>query len=189
MENASDALIMAGQILIFIVALTVCLSSFTNVRAEVNRIVGENEEIRFAKDGETYVNFIESKKGSANRVVESDTIVTSLYRAIKENYVVYIKFTDPTNDIKNNKYISKITATQTNSVTQINEGDLLIKVTIGTDTNQDVDKVLKDGNDGGRLFEELRKYKFKEYLGEYQDSSDVTSENKQTYRIITYVQI
>ena len=80
MENASDALIMAGQILIFIVALTVCLSSFTNVRAEVNRIVGENEEIRFAKDGETYVNFIESKKGSANRVVEADTIVTSLYR-------------------------------------------------------------------------------------------------------------
>ena len=65
----------------------------------------------------------------------------------------------------------------------------MIKVTIGTDTNQDVDKVLKDGNDGGRLFEELRKYKFKEYLGEYQDSSDVTSENKQTYRIITYVQI
>lgn len=191
MENASDALIMAGQILIFIVALTVCLSSFTNVRAEVNRIVGENEEIRFAKDGETYVNFIESKKGSANRVVEADTIVTSLYRAIKENYVVYIKFTDPTSihNIEGNDYISKITATQTNSVTQINEGDLLIKVTIGTDTNQDVDKVLKDGNDGGRLFEELRKYKFKEYLGEYQDSSDVTSENKQTYRIITYVQI
>ena len=51
MENASDALIMAGQMLIFIVALTVCISSFTTVRAEINRIVGENEEIRMAKDG------------------------------------------------------------------------------------------------------------------------------------------
>ena len=56
MENASDALIMAGQMLIFIIALTVCISSFTTVRAEVNRIVGENEEIRMARNGDTYIN-------------------------------------------------------------------------------------------------------------------------------------
>ena len=98
MENASEALVMAGDILIFIIALTVCISSFTTVRTEVDRIIGQNEEIRMAKDGDTYINFIESKKSSSARAVESETVVSSIYRAIKENYVIYIKFKD---DIRN----------------------------------------------------------------------------------------
>lgn len=35
MENASDALIMAGQILIFLVALTLCISSFSDLRTNI----------------------------------------------------------------------------------------------------------------------------------------------------------
>ena len=79
MENASDALIMAGQVLIFIVALTVCISSFTTVRTEVNRIVGQTEEIRMAKDGDTYINFMTSENSSSNRTVGAETVVTSMF--------------------------------------------------------------------------------------------------------------
>lgn len=205
MENASDALIMAGQILIFLVALTVCLSSFTTVRTEVNRIVGENEEIRFAKDGDAYINFMESKKGSSTRVVGSETVVATVYRAIKENYTVYIKFKNQNsiNAVENNhRYINTITASRDSTVKDssnnpiIKNGETLIKITIGSDTNQNVDEILKKEN-GGNLFNELKKYDFNEYLGEYKQGSDsadpsaptVASENKQTYRIVTYVQI
>ena len=117
MENASDALIMAGQMLIFIIALSVCISSFTTVRAEVNRIVGENEEIRMAKDGDTYVNYIESEKSSSTRVIGADAVVASMYRAIKEDYVIYIKFdSDITRQIGTNDYISTMKATEDSKV-------------------------------------------------------------------------
>ena len=137
MENASDALIMAGQILVFILALTVCISSFTTVRVEVNRIVGENEEIRMAKDGDEYINFIESKNNSSTRVVESETVVSSMYRAIKENYVIYIKFKDTSsiNSIKSNQYITTMQAKVDSKVMDSNNqpiikaNDILIKIT------------------------------------------------------------
>lgn len=192
MENASDALIMAGQILIFIVALTVCISSFTTVRAEVNRIVGGAEEIRMAQDSGTYINFIESKKASSNRVVESDTVVASMYRAIKENYVIYIKFKDQATatSVKNNNYINTMKANFNVTVNDkqiIKKDDILIKVTIGSNTNQEVDKVLK--TDGGKLFETMKTRKFNEYLGEYQDNTDTITENKQVHRIITYIEV
>ena len=189
MENASDALIMAGQVLIFIVALTICISSFTNVRAEVNRIVGQNEEIRLAKNGSTYINYIESKNSSSTRIVGSETLVSSMYRAIKEDYVIYIK-TDVYNSIgTSSDIVKRIQATKelktSNGTTIISPGDILIKVTIGSVANQNVNEVLKE-----ELFNKIRNLNFREYLGEYQNESDsgVASVNKEVYRIITYVQ-
>lgn len=186
MENASDALIMAGQVLIFIIALTVCISSFTTVRAEVNRIIGETETIRFARGENGYINYIESRNGGSSRVVGSETLTSSLYRAIKENYVIYIKLNDYTNI---NDTIVKITRAQKNVTINgnlvINQNDQIIKVTIGADTNQDINKILNEG----KLYETIKNLRFNEYLGEYQNNSAVTSENKQVYRIITYTQI
>ena len=82
MENASDALVMAGQVLVFILALSICIASFTSGREQVNRITSQNEEVKMVKEGDNYINFIESKKSSATRVVEADTVVSSMYRAI-----------------------------------------------------------------------------------------------------------
>ena len=56
MENAVDALIMAGQVLMFIVALSVCMSSFSTLRTEIDEILGSTDTIRFAKDGDWYNN-------------------------------------------------------------------------------------------------------------------------------------
>ena len=39
MENATDALIMAGSVLIFLIALSVCVSSFTTLRTEIDQII------------------------------------------------------------------------------------------------------------------------------------------------------
>lgn len=194
MENASDALIMAGQMLIFIIALTVCISSFTTVRAEVNRIVGENEEIRMARNGDTYINY--SKRSSSTRVIGSDALIASMYRAIKEDYVIYIKFNSDIRDQIDTSHIKTMVASVDsvvkNKVGQpiIKAGDKLIKITIGSDTNQNINEVLKS-TEGGKLFELIKDKNFNEYLGEYQKASaqGVTSENKEVYRIITYVEV
>ena len=196
MENASDALIMAGQVLIFIVALTVCISSFTTVRAEVNRLVGENEEIRMARNGDTYINYIESKKSSSTRVIGSDALIASMYRAIKEDYVIYIKFNSDIRDQIDTSHIKTMVASGDSVVKNkdgqsiIKAGDKLIKITIGSDTNQNINEVLKSTG-GGKLFELIKDKNFNEYLGEYQKASaqGVTSENKEVYRIITYVEV
>ena len=67
MENASDALIMAGQILIFIIALTVCISSFSILRKSVDSIIGETETVKFAKGEKGYLNYIEADNNKAIR--------------------------------------------------------------------------------------------------------------------------
>lgn len=184
MENASDALVMAGQILIFIIALTVCISSFTTLRADVDRIVGQTETVKLAKGSEGYINYVESKNNGSVRVVGAETVISSMYRAIKENYVIYIKLNNY-NSIGST--VNTTTATKNvtiNGNTIISSGDTIIKITIGVDTNQKVNEVLKN-----QFYDKIKNFTFNEYLGEYQNASVVTSENKQTKRVITYIQI
>ena len=195
MENASDALIMAGQILIFIIALTVCISSFTTLRAGIDQTVGQTETIEMARDSQGYINFLESKNSKSTRVVGAETIVSSMYRSIKENYVIYIKFNNATDLVgeihwDNNGKTEKINITKakydiySDGTTQvISKGDDLVKITIGAGDNQKVNSMLKNG-----LYEKIKKMRFNEYLGEYQNNSEASTENKETYRIITYVQ-
>lgn len=191
MENASDAVIMAGQILIFLIALSVCISSFSTLRANVNNIISKNEEIRLAKSGDTYINFIESRNSKSARVVNSDTVISSMYRATKENYIIYIKLSNP--NIVNQNYITLMTATQDSKIKKsdntpiIKKNDKIIKITIGVYTNEDVDKVLR--SDKGNLYNVIKEMKFNEYIGEYQDNSEASTENKPINRIITYAQI
>jgi len=194
MENAADALIMAGQVLIFIVALSVCISSFTTVREEVNRIIDEPETINLAKGSNGYINYIQARDNNATRVVGIETIISSMYRAIKENYVIYIKLSNPNDYNITITGIDTITATKditkkinNTDTTYISRGDTLMKITIGEDTNQDVNSILKAA--GGNFYDTLSDKNFYEFLGEYQDNNNVTTENKQTYRIITYVDV
>lgn len=203
MENASDALIMAGEMLIFIVALTVCISSFTKVRVEIDKIVGQKETVQMAKNGDEYINYIKSKETKSIRVVGAETLLPSMYRAIKENYVIYIKLNAYDDDyIKNSgivltkatKDVSIITRNSdgtTSSSTVINNGDYIIKITIGSKTaeiNQNVNAILKDNNKN--FFNYIKGKIFYEYLGEYQDWAEtgVSSEDRAIHRIITYVE-
>lgn len=203
MENASDALIMAGEMLIFIVALTVCISSFTKVRVEIDKIVGQKETVQMAKNGDEYINYIKSKETKSIRVVGAETLLPSMYRAIKENYVIYIKLKDYENSYIADSGIVTTEATKdvyvvirnndgsTNSTRIIKENDKIIKITIGSKTakiNQYVNAILKDNNKN--FFNYIKDKEFYEYLGEYQDCAEtgVSSEDRAIHRIITYVE-
>lgn len=184
MENATDALIMAGSVLIFLIALSVCVSSFTTLRTEIDQIIEQTETVDMAQKNGEYVNYIK-KSDDAIRVVGSETVVSSMYRAKKENYVIYIVLK---NSLRNSKEFEKIgmivkipdiKKSADNII--INKSENVIKL-IGSYDFDDILNKLK-------LYESIKDKKFEEYLGVYQDNTDATEENKITYRIITYVEI
>lgn len=190
MENVTDALIMAGQVLIFIVALTVCMSSFSTLRVSIDKAIDQTEIIEFAKDGDLYYNFIESQSNGATRTVGAETVVSSMYRAIKEDYTLYLLFT------KDSTYTSAFSKLKDDNIIFIKDGiDFKVgdttkklkglKITISSDANYTTDKMLRNG-----LYDVIKDSTFEEYLGEYQEktSDAVSSENKLTKRIITYVE-
>lgn len=190
MENATDALIMAGSVLIFLIALSVCVSSFTTLRTEIDQIIEQTETVDMAQNNENgeYVNYIK-RSNYAIRVVGSETVVSSMYRAKKENYVIYIVFKNSLkNSLKNSNEFEKrgmivkipnIKKSEDNII--INKSENVIKL-IGS---YDFDYILNEL----KLYESIKDKKFEEYLGVYQDNTDATEENKITYRIITYVEI
>ena len=187
MENASDALVMAGQILIFIIALTVCITSFSKLRENVDGLISQTDTVKFAKGDKGYINYIQSDENSAVRKVGVETVLSSLYRAIKENYVIYIKLNDygtmfnGTGDAVVDRYI----ATEDlviNNKTLITKGESLIKVTIGNKTNTLIDIKLRKN-----LFNKIRNIEFYEYFGQYQEDTLANQDERSTHRIITYI--
>lgn len=189
MENASEALIMAGEVLIFIIALTICISSFSTLRVGIDNTIDQTETIKFAKDSDLYINFIQSRDEEATRIVGAETVVSSMYRAIKEDFSMYLK-------LKPNTF-SNVTSTLEEVIEEKNEnGDVIgtynilynddeewIKITLYRDGNYRSNALLKKG-----LYDIIKDKKFKEYLGEYQNATTdaVSTENKKTNRIITY---
>lgn len=192
MENASDALIMAGQVLIFIIALTVCISSFSTLRIGIDNAIDQTETIKLAKDSDLYINFIQSKEDGATRIVGAETVVSSMYRAIKEDFIMYLELSDVT--------FENVYRKLGDIIEEKNEDDIVIgsykiiydtdntriKITIKNDANYRANALLKNG-----LYDIIKSEKFEEYLGEYQEATNeaVSSENKKTYRIITYSEI
>ena len=194
MENAAEALLMGGSVLLFIIALTVTMSSFTTLRAGIDDLLDQAETIELAKDSEGYINYMESESEGSIRKVGIETIVPTITRAMKENYVVYIKLNN-INDVtyqqpyyENGVFVTVATENVSINIDGTNQtivsiGDKLIKVTIGYDTNQDINNKLKD-----KLYEDIKDKTFYEYLGEYQEDTDAPDAEKVRHRIITYVE-
>lgn len=81
MENASDAIIMAGAILIFVIALSISMIVFSQVRATVDTVL-------YASDPTNYYEYLGTNNNIKNRVVGLETIIPTLYNYYKENYTV-----------------------------------------------------------------------------------------------------
>ncbi|MCI9039336.1 MAG: hypothetical protein HFJ29_05655 [Clostridia bacterium] len=87
MENASDAIIMAGAVLIFVIALSVAMTLFSQARVTVDTVV-------YASDRTNYYEYmdIDVSNNVKNRIVSLETIIPTLYKYYKENYtVVFLK--------------------------------------------------------------------------------------------------
>lgn len=85
MENATQALIMAFAVFIFIIALTVSMVSFSNAKETADAII-------YIKDETNYYEYTGAiSKAAENRIVGLETIIPTLYKYYKENYTVVFK--------------------------------------------------------------------------------------------------
>ena len=85
MENATQALHMAFGVLVFVLALSITISSFGIVRVAATSIIE-------AKDKETKYTYVDYTDTSGNletsRIVGAETIIPAMYRAYTENYTI-----------------------------------------------------------------------------------------------------
>lgn len=197
MENAVDALYMAGAVLILIIALSVSISSLMTLKSRTYDIVTMDEQINetsYIEDGKLkYVNYITSDDMDV-RIVGADAVTSALYRLVTEDYKIYIKLNDTTGlgNIDTSKAYRNQTYTTKNGGTDIiiSQGDDLIEFVLakrgkGQDiqNTEYVKNILTNG-----FYDKIKEKTFKEYLGEYQNNSDIAQDNKETKRIITFIE-
>ena len=203
MENASEAIKIAFGVMMFVLALTLSITSFSQATQAV-------ESITYMSDRETTYTYVEPASNS-NRIVGVETIIPTMYNAYKENYKVYFyeSFTDENNNVPMYlyKYVDPNVATPDTYVYYVdlereifssaNEAVEHLNVMLGkipTDSNA---KYHEQFIHAEGLYEFLKDKKFEEILGEYYQedaldaangtSSGILDVNKTKKRIITYV--
>ena len=88
MENSVEALNMAGNVLIFVIAITITISCFTSAIQSLNTIFDMQTADEFVTDADgNFLNFVNFDGGT--REVTVETIIPAIYRAYKENYSIY----------------------------------------------------------------------------------------------------
>lgn len=84
MENAVEALKMAAAVLVFVIALGISISSFSEVRQVSETVINYN-------DREFYTDYVKNNNGSTERIISAETMIPAIYRAYKENYIIIIE--------------------------------------------------------------------------------------------------
>lgn len=104
MENAAEALKMAGAVLIFVLALSIIILSFSQVRETADIILDYRDRETLYIDGDYYY-----KAFGTERQVGLETVIPSIYRAYIENYkIVFEGLSDPIYIIKLNDGVTEI---------------------------------------------------------------------------------
>lgn len=210
MENAADALKMAGSILMFVIALSVAITAFSQARATSDIILSYSDrESSYIDDNTNY--YYVSSDDSKKRVVGVETIIPSIYRAKVENYKIVFKFKDEYYYIYQNSYGQNINKIDLENIT-IGTHEELISFLDGllygvksSEKNDFYNKFNINSIHSTSLFNKIKQSKFEENLGVYYqeeiknpDSEDESEElqsetdltnNKTTRRVITYSEI
>ena len=205
MENAADALKMAGAVLLFVLAISVAIVSFGQAREAADTILDYKDRETVYIDGNLYY-----KTTGTERTVGLETIIPTIYRAYIENYkIVFEGLNEPIYTLKlsGNTEIKKYTidletktttdGIQINNVALANDeqkSEFLCGILYRDFTKSGTqDKFEKKYNielpgDDISLINRLKGKKITEYLGVYyqNDNEDVPDVNKTEKRIITY---
>lgn len=198
MENAAEALKMAFGYLMFVLALSISISCFSQARETIDAIIT-------IKDRETEYTYVEAQD---KKIVGIETIIPTIYKAYKENFkiIFYKSYVDENNNEPYNLYYS-IDKYNPNNKTPINYIDLEQEIFANAQEAIDHINILLNKRptdinnkyynqfiyvDG--LYNELKDKKFEEKLGEYylEDSqagyeTDTIEANKTKKRVITYI--
>ena len=204
MENATDALKMAGAVLLFVLAISIIILSFGQVRESADTIIDY-------RDRETvyiFGNYYYEGNDNNSRIVGLETIIPSIYRAYLENYKIVFSNGLLGHPIYNEKYLIDLenSSNETNITLGNDEAKVEFIQGILYGKNKDNDDVYSNPNARVKfetkfnislagcesIYTQLSgKNGIKEYLGVYyqNDSADVSDANKTKKRIITYSEV
>ena len=196
MENAVDALKIAGSVLLLIIALTVNISTFSRIKTEFEQIIKNRENVKYAvdttKEGNTYVNYLKSSGEDYVRTVGIETIVSTLRRLRKENYKVYIVLNniDDVSSLSLDLKINLNDDLKYGNITLARKGKNVIFYQLGDDQGKWAEDENSENFDKSIsiLYNGLKKYEFSEYYGLYKENTNVSDDEKKDMKIITYVQ-
>lgn len=205
MENATDALKMAGAVLLFVLAISIIILSFGQVRESADTIIDYRDRETSYIEG----NYYYEGNDNNSRIVGLETIIPSIYRAYLENYKIVFsngllghpiyKIGDSEKyliDLENSSNETNITLGNDEAKVEFIQGILYGK-------DKDNADVYSEQNARNKfetkfnislagcesIYTQLSKENgIKEYLGVYyqNDSADVSDANKTKKRIITY---
>lgn len=205
MENAAEALKMAGAVMIFVLALSVIIFSFGQARQSADTILDYRDRETAYIDAQDYYEI-----SSTERELGLETIIPSIFRAYLENYkivfdglgnepIYYLKYTgQTTNAIP--KYTLDIETSQNALYNNVALGtderkiEFLKGILIGfrsDNEKSDFENRYKVSLNGCTpLYDRLNDNSIRtitEHLGVYQQNPEVVSEaNRTEKRVITY---
>lgn len=200
MENAADALKMAGAVLIFVLAISVIIFAFGQARENSDIILNYKDRETKYIDGQDYYTTT-----GTEREVNLETIIPSIYRAFLESYkIVFEGLNQPIYKIKDssgnlvNKYTIDLETPTNASYPNVGLADnnqkaeFLRGILYGDfDSNKTAFESKYHISLSGceTIYNQLKnKTKITEYLGVYyqSDNENVPEINKKEKRIITY---
>lgn len=199
MENASEAIIIAGSIFLLIIALTLSINSFSRVKTQIDDIVLSHDKVEYAVDSDNkLINFIESKK-KYTRTVQFETIVTTLRRIRKESFDVYIITNENIEDLAaalqdklHENYTFEDIQVSADEDIQVSADKTIIRFTLSGEANKYVEDKNSDNFDKALnlLYNEIGDKKFKEFYGIYKEKTQegVSDIEKTDNKIITYLE-
>lgn len=201
MENATEALKMAAAVLMFIMALSVAIVSFGQVRSTSDSILNMHDRETVYIDGNFYY-----KATGTERTVGLETIIPTIYRVYYENYRIVFKFsednaapiyTNKSSKVDEDRFVLDL-AYETNILNgqDMNKIKILLNAIVyGKDNTEEYKSLYADKIrlPSESLYDRLKSkiangFEIKEYLGVYyqNDNPNVPEANKTEKRVITY---
>lgn len=93
MENAVEALKMAGSVLLFIIALSVVILAFSQTREAIDTVLRYSDREYWTIEGDSRFYYL-ANENDTERYVGLETIIPTIYRANSEGFDIVFKFKD-----------------------------------------------------------------------------------------------
>ncbi len=203
MENAADALKMAGAVLIFVLAISIIIFAFSQARETSDTILNYRDRETMYVESDYYYT-----SDGKERIVNLETIIPTIFRAYLENYkIVFEGLSTPIYKIKNREgtIVDKYTIDLERNLKRIypnanlannEEKAEFLRGILYHDYNNNVNAfqnkyfvTMTDESLYGQLTKAVNSgKKIKEYIGVYyqDDNPNEPETNKDEKRIITY---